>query len=275
MEANKFDKIEAYLAGELSAADANAFDAQVAADESLSLEIDRHTIAHDAIEVLIEEDLRSQLQQLKAEETTTSSTADTKVVTLAPKSTEKVVTMQPRKRRSLFPRLAAAASVAILLGFFGLQYNATSNGAILNELQTSGDMIVKVRGGNATETPLADGATAFNNKDYKKAIAFYQSIPRDTERYNEAQMYIGNSLYKNAQYAEAATQYGKVAASGDIRYTDQAEWYQVLSLLANDQLDTNFYSLLNKMTTNKKHSYHEKAQELNSSLNSTMRQLLH
>jgi len=33
MEAKKFDKIEAYLAGELSAAEAKAFDAQVAADE--------------------------------------------------------------------------------------------------------------------------------------------------------------------------------------------------------------------------------------------------
>jgi len=274
MEAKNFDKIEAYLAGELSAAEANAFDAQVAEDEALSLEIDLHTIAHDAIEVLIEEDLRSQLLALKAEETTTSSTAETKVVTLAPKSTEKVVAMQPRKRRSLFPRLAAAASVAILLGFFGLQYNATSNDTLLDTYHTGEDMVV-VRGGNVATTPLAEGATAFEAKDYAKAIAFYQSVPKNSERYNEAQFYAGNSLYKNAQYAEAAAQYGKVAATGDIRYKDKAEWYQVLSLLANDQLDTTFYTLLNKIATDANHSYSQKAQKLNSSLNSTMRQLLH
>jgi len=106
------------------------------------------------------------------------------------------------------------------------------------------------------------------------AIKFYQSIPSTSERYNEAQFYAGNSLYKNAQYAEAAAQYGKVAATGDIRYKDQAEWYQVLALLANNQLDaTN--TLLTKIATDSNHSYHQKAQKLNSSLNSTMRQLLH
>ena len=274
MEAKKFDKIEAYLAGELSAAEAKAFDAQVAADEALSLEIDQHTIAHNAIEMLIEEDLRSQLQQLKAEETTTPATAETKVVAMTPKSTEKVVAMQPRKRRSLFPRLAAAASVAILLGFFGLQYNATSNSSLLAAYETSDDMGVSIRGGNQTTTPLAEGATAFNAKEYTKAIKFYQSIPSTSERYNEAQFYAGNSLYKNAQYAEAAAQYGKVAATGDIRYKDLAEWYQVLALLANNQLDaTN--TLLTKIATDSNHSYHQKAQKLNSSLNSTMRQLLH
>lgn len=274
MEAKNFDKIEAYLAGELSAAEAKAFDAQIAADEALSLEIDQHTIAHDAIEVLIEEDLRNQLQQLKAEEAT-AATAETKVVPLAPTSTEKVVSMQPRKRRSLFPRLAAAASVAILLGFFGLQYNATSNDTLLDTYYTGDDMGVNIRGGNVTQTPLADGATAFNAKKYTKATDFYKSVPSTSERYNEAQFYVGHSLYKNAQFAEAAAQYGKVAAIGDIRYTDKAEWYQVLSLLANDQLDTTFNTVLNKIKTDTNHSYHQKAQELNSSLNSTMRQLLH
>ena len=274
MEANKFDKIEAYLAGDLSAAEAKAFDAQVAADEALSLELDQHTIAHDAIELLIEEDLRKQLQALKAEATTTPTAAETKVVTLAPKSTEKVATMQPRKRRSLFPRLAAAASVAILLGFFGLQYNATSNDTLLATYHTE-DMGVNIRGGNVTKTPLAAGAAAFNNKEYTKALDFYKSVPSTSERYNEAQFYVGHSLYKNAQYAAAATQYGRVAAIGDIRYTDQAEWYQVLSLLANDQLDTNFTTLLNKIAKDTNHSYSQKAKKLNSSLNSTMRQLLH
>jgi len=264
MEAKNFDKIEAYLAGEMSEAEAKA-------DSTLAEDIEVHQIAHNAMEILVEDDLRNQFKAWQSEETTAapSSATESKVVSMSPKATSRTArtTSQPAKRRSLFPRLAAAASVALLLGFFTFQYS--NNSSSIDGSYTEYMMPTSVRSADgAATTPLATGLEAYAATDYAKAIEVYKTIPTTNERYNEAQYYLAHSYYKNNNFSEAIAQFGKVTKAGDARYKEQAEWYQLLSFVANKQQDASFDALLNKLLTDGKHSYHAKAQELNSDLNS-------
>ena len=61
MEAQLFDKIEDYLAGALNDADAAAFAKEIAANASLAAMVQDYQVGQDAIELLIETDLRAEL----------------------------------------------------------------------------------------------------------------------------------------------------------------------------------------------------------------------
>ena len=326
MEAQLFNKIEDYLAGGLNEADAAAFATQIAADASLAALVEQHRITQDAIELLVENDLRAELEELRAEAqleyveayvggslsdeaaatfeanmetdptladmvtqqqiaqdaielliendlraTLNGFKAETEVTATEAPTATKVVDMQPRvaKRRSLMPRLAAAASIALILGFFTLQFNGNSNQALLEGNYAEYSMPEVNRSGDATAiNPLATGLDAYKAGDYAAAIAFYKTIPTSNSRYNEAQYYLAHSYHKKEAYTEAIKQFGKVITIGDVRYVEQAEWYQLLSYVANDQLDNNFDQLLNKLLSDETHSYHQKAQKLNTHSNS-------
>jgi len=152
--------------------------------------------------------------------------------------------------------VAAAASVILLIGFFTLQYNGSSNPLDRHFL---GYQMPEVnRSGEATDLhPLAEGIDAYKAGNYKEAITYYEGIAADDKRYNEAQFYLGHSFLKNKEYAAATTVFDKLVQSGDIRFLEKAEWYQLLSLVANQQQDDQFTTLLNKMLTDKNHSYHQ------------------
>lgn len=334
MEAQLFDKIENYLAGALSDVDAAAFATEIAADASLAAMVQDHQVAQDAIELLIETDLRAELDLLRTEANLTNieayldgnlsdsktqafanrmeedadfaSTVDAyevgedavemlvennlraelkqlqsestaaKVVPMAPKERKlTVATKQPAKRRNLFSSLAAAASVALLLGFFTFQHSATSTDNLLAEHSTFLMPEANRSGDETAAHPLATAFEAQKNGDYTIAINFYKNIPADNERYNEAQSLLGHTYYQKKAYSEAIEQFGKVATVGDLRYKDQAEFYQLLSYIGNDQQDADFDRLMNKILSDEGHTYHQKAKDLNSGLNNWLRQLFH
>jgi len=331
MEAQLFDKIEDYLAGTMSRTDATAFATEIAADASLAAMVRDYQVAQGAIELLIENDLRAELDLLRTEANFNnieaylggnlsdsteqarmeergdlastveaygvgedavemliennlraelkhlqSESIAAKVVPMAPKERKlTVATKQPVKRRNLFSNLAAAASVALLLGFFTFQHSATSTESLLAEHSTF-MMPEANRSGDVTAIhPLAIGMEAQRKEDYTTAINFYKNIPADNIRFNEAQFLLGHTYYENESYSEAINQFGKVVATGDIRYQEQAEFYQLLSYVGNDQQETDFDTLMNKILADPAHNYHQKAKDLNSGLNNWLRQLLH
>jgi len=257
----QFDTIEAYLAGELTGSVLADFEQQIKADTTLAALVDEHRTAHDAIEVLIESDLRKELNLLREE----VSTKATKVVQMPATAAPATNTSGTIKRRSLFPILAAAASVILLIGFFGSQFNSSNN--ILDEHFPTFQMPEANRSGEATDVhPFAKGFAAYNAGNHENAISFFNSISSEDKRYNEAQFYLGHSYQQNKNYTAANTAFGKVAASKDLRYMDKAEWYQLGALLGNKQQDATFKSLLNKMIDDKSHSFHQQAQKLNADL---------
>ncbi len=257
----QFDTIEAYLAGELKGSALADFEQQVKADTTLAALVDEHHIAQDAIELLIESDLRKELNLLREKD----STRTTKVVEMPARVAPATTASGTIKRRSLFSILAAAASVILLIGFFGSQFDSSNN--LFDEYYDGYQMPESNRSGDATDVhPFAIGFEAYKAGNYEESINFFKNIPMEDKGYREAQLHLGHCYLHNENYSAASTTFGKVVESQDIRFVEKAEWYQLLALLANKQQDATFKTLLNKMIDDKGHSYHQKAQKLNAEL---------
>lgn len=65
-----FEKIEAYLAGRMNEAEKVAFEAQLATDPDLALELEMHRLEHDAMNRLVEQEIKGKFAAWSQEETT-------------------------------------------------------------------------------------------------------------------------------------------------------------------------------------------------------------
>ena len=256
------DKIEAYLKGTMSAEEEAQFDKAVEQDPELAQAVDNFGIANDALEVLIEDNLRKELEILKSEETGT-----TNVISIHKKK-------PVARMRSLRTYLAAAASVALLLGFFGIQRigGTYSNEAIYTEM-TSDFSMPGTRTSNGTIHPFAEGFTAYQEGNYAQATQFFRNVVLDDPRYPAAQYYLGQSLKTMKNYAEAAEAFENVLSSDDIRFIEQAEWNNVLMKLADKQPESTYRPLLDKIADDENHTFHRRAVRLQSKLDSFWRNL--
>jgi len=265
MEDQLLDKIEKYLNGSLSEQEEKAFDAAIEKDPKLAATVDNFGVANAAVELLIEDNLRAELDSLRAEE---SAEGATNVVSI---NKNKPVA----KMRSLRTYLAAAASVAILLGFFGMNWVGSNySDTALSEGIYDGYDMPNVRSGSNTLHPFSEGITAYNSGDYTKAIPFFQGIVVDDPRYAEAQFYLGHALLNNKDFSAAATQFQKVRTLNDVRYTENAEWYQVVAQLSAEETNNEFQTLLNKITNDENHTFNSQAVVLQNKLNSFWRKLV-
>ena len=263
MEEQMLDKIEAYLNGNMNAQEEKAFDIAIEKDPELAAAVDNFGVANDAIELLIEDNLRAELNNLKAEEAGASN-----VVSINKKK-------PVAKMRSLRTYLAAAASVALLLGFFGMNWAGGnySDSALHGEFYSSYDM-PNVRSSQNVVNDFAEGLTAFKAENYSQAAQFFQGIVVDDPRYAEAQFYLGQSLLENKDFDGAAEQFKKVVSLNDVRYTEEAEWYQVLAHLSGENTNAEFDALLGKIAADKDHNFNTKAVALQGKLNSFWRKLV-
>ena len=262
MEERILDKIETYLNGEMTAQEEKAFDLEIEQNPELAKAVNNFGVANDAIELLIEDNLRKELNQFKSEEA-----ASNKVVSINKNKPQ-------AKMRSLRSYLAAAASVAVLLGFFGMNWadNNYSNAALSKSFYEEGYNISNVRSGNGDTNTLSEGLTAYEAGSFNQAITFFQSVQEGNPRYQEAQFYLANAFFENNNFSDASKQFQKIIDTGDVRYMENAEWYKILAQLAAGE--TVNQSLLNKIAADNDHIFNNKAIALQSKLNSFWRKLL-
>ncbi|MEM6318587.1 MAG: hypothetical protein AAF960_13025 [Bacteroidota bacterium] len=203
MKEELLDKIEAYLNGDMTPKAEAAFDAAIEKDAELAAAVDNFGVANDALEILIEDNLRKELEAMSQEQASSSN-----VVSINKK--------QPVARmRNLRTYLAAAASVALLVGFIGWNWASSNftNSALSNEFSSEYQM-PNVRAGNSVVNAFADGINAYNAQNYAEANQFFSSVVVDDPRYAEAQFYLGHTLLAQEKAAEAAQQFQKVAFPG-------------------------------------------------------------
>lgn len=264
MESQIFDRIEAYLSGEMNETEATAFDKEIATNKELAAAVDRHLLAHDAIEVLIEDNLRAEMKDWSA---AANKNKEAKIHQLGQKKESS------GKVRRLFYSLAVAASVAIMVGFFGLQFSNSNYSDTALAAGAYNFDLSATRSANTDQNPLATGLKAYENADYAAAIQFFQNIPTANPQYNEAQYYLGHSLYQNKDYDQSMNAFQQVINTNDIRYKEAAEWYQVVNYVAAKKEGSDFTRLLNQLVTDEGHPYHKNATELDTKLNSFWRKL--
>lgn len=248
-----FENIEAYLDDSLNETERLAFEKELDNNPDLAAAMDRHFMAHDAIELLIADNLRTELKEMAAE---------SKIKPIAAKRSS--------IRRYLAP-LAIAASVALMVGVFGfLQKGNYSNESILARHYTAYEMPT-VRSGSNNQA-LAEGAQAFQAKDLDKAITYFSNIPIENPLYTKAQFYLGQTYYQNGQADKAIASFDTVAQSDDLELNEKADWYALLASLAAQQEESNsFQNRIQRIAKDTGHSYHEQAKAIQADLDSFWR----
>lgn len=251
-----FDRIDQYETGALSPADSAAFEAELQANAELREALALYRQAGEVIEQQIENNLRAQLETWAAAEQATAP------------PTGKVVPM-----RLTWIRWAAAAGVALLLGWFGFQWAGrqyTDQALYANYYEKPADSAF--RSGSATEQVLQPGFDALQKGDWAAAQAFFSGITPGQERYAEAQFYLGHAALQVGQYDTAAAAFERCAAQGEPKFQEKAEWNQALALLAAGQTETPaFKTLLARIANSPNHSFATQAQALQQQLASFWR----
>lgn len=247
------DRIEKYEAGIMDAAERAAFESELASNAELRQAHALFLQTNAVIEQGIENNLRSQLQDWAKEE--------------AKPAAGKVVSMS-----ATWVRLAAAASVALLLGWFGWQWVGTQySDQALFASHYEKPVDQAFRAGNA-QHPFQKGFEAMQTGDLKAAVSFFTSITSDNERYDEAQYYLGHSYLQLKAYDDALAAFTTCANGQDIRFKEKAEWNLMLTYLEVGMTnDAAFTNLLAKMTGDANHSYHTQALKLQQELGSFWR----
>lgn len=257
------ERIEQYETGAMSAAERDAFEAELASNTELQQVYAHYQQANEVVEQRIENSLRSQLQGWAAESEE------------APRTTAKKVDGKGVFLSANWARLAAAASVALLIGWFGWQWagNHYSDQALFAGHYEK-PVGAAFRNGTNVAHPLQPGFDALEAGNLERAATFFSSIPIGDERYAEAQYYLGHTALQQQQYVAALAAFQHCAAGADLRFKEKAEWNALLTAVAAGRTsDQAFTTALDRMIQNTGHSYNTQAIALKKQLESGWRSI--
>jgi len=168
--------------------------------------------------------------------------------------------------------------IVIGIGLF-FANNQFSNTALANlrpdKLGLDASEVVRNVGDDITD-PFAQGAAAIKNKDYKKAISFFETVTKDNPTYTQACLLLAYAQFELKNYAVAIANTNIVIKqSANSLSIQKAEWLKLQAMLANDETDTPaFDALLDKIAQNEKHLVQKEAGALKQSMNSFWRGLV-
>lgn len=246
---NQYDRIEAYLEGRLDEQQKKAFDQELQTNTELRDEFDLFKMSREAVEVEIANDLRQSFKDWQSED-------ESKTVTEKPQL--KVVSINRRRWLSM----AAAACVFLVAGFFVWNLsNSVSNPGLAANYYTT-PSVSNFRSGADSDTNFQNGLTFYQENKLNEANTTLNNIPSSSPEYTKAQYLVGHIAMQEKNYATAITAFKNVVAKNDPRWQEQAEWNLILAYLGNDDNSGEFISLLNQITGNDSHSYHQQAVEL-------------
>lgn len=256
------DKIEAYLSGEMTGADRQSFEAEMAERPELADEVDLCRLAREAVELSIGDQLRQQMQQWQQEEAGADKNRTAKVVKMAP-------------RQSMRRVLAIAASVMLLLAAGTFWYANSNFDSGKMALGFYEELDLRTLRSNAPATdPLAQPKADIEAGSFAAADAFLENVSPANGSYPDARFLLAHSFYRQGRSSDAINILQELIDAPDGLLKDEAEWLTVLSYLQmNETEDTDFQELLTAIAANPDHSYYRKAQQLQEKLHSFWYQL--
>lgn len=168
--------------------------------------------------------------------------------------------------------------VLLAIGFF-FANQQFSNSALANlrpdKLGLDASDIARNVGDDITD-PFAQGTEAIKNKDFKKAVSFFENVTKDSPTYTQACLLLAYAQFELKNYASAIAHTKIVSNQSSNRLSIQkAEWLQLQAMLANDETDSPaFDALLDKIAQDDKHLVQKEAGNLKQSMNSFWRGLV-
>ncbi|MEP0266111.1 tetratricopeptide repeat protein [Dokdonia sp.] len=164
-------------------------------------------------------------------------------------------------KNSLWKIYSTAAAVVIICGLVFLwPTTPTTDELYTNALNLSELPSLTYRGENDSERLLEVAQEAFENKNYKEALAYFQDFrPKDPSN-TTLEVYKGIAYMELGNYAEAREIF-ETLANSDVIDAPKGEWYMALLFLKKGDKDT-AGSELQKIAAIPSHYKYEEAKSL-------------
>ncbi len=303
----QFEKIESYLRGDMPPAEVAEFEQQMSENPDLEMLVDMQRMEHDTMELLLEDELRAKMKTwqntppptsgsgsnwrlwiwgsllvvltsvtiyfwINHSARTTNTTSPQKEQEVKKKSDLRVAT-ENGKEPSSEEQIAPEQKSPTQKNMPTPRRNPANEYLALATEAYNMPGELNLRSGNDTQTtPLDVGMKAFAAKDYKKAIEELSQLSPEIGAvyYERAQELLGHAYFQNKQYREAARIFEPMANDPDFPEVRQyGEWYLLLSLLPNYEANRNrIDTLLQNITENPRHTYHDQAVALKEKIQS-------
>lgn len=236
------ENIEAYLEGKMSKVDAIRFEEEMAVNPDLQQEVEVMRAIHDATELDIEEDLRTQLHQLS---------------------------QQSKKRifRTPIPswsQIILAASFALLLGL-GINYFLSDSQGLKNFV--SREYVTynmqQIRADNAQEPlPWEENLTDTPRENAINSLVTYlEENPLDWS----ANFALADLYYQDKNILSAKLYFDRIIDGRSAIWMERAQWNRIL--ISVETWDTRAESILKEILDDTDHSYYQQALVLREKLN--------
>ena len=247
-----FDRIEAYLFDQLSPEDKQAFERDMQENPGLAQAVQQHQVEHRAMELLLRQEMQDNLAAWKQEK-------DNQAAGVAEGG--KKVSMGAN-RRLLF-RLAAAASVVLVIGFFSRQFfSGTDNAGLASAY--FGDSAAGVRSGGGSDAPaeLTPMLERMANKDYQGALTV-APVSTDANILEKTALLKGECYFYLNDFPNAiATFNSLLAAAPSPAGRELAEWRLLLTYVTEGKHPQERDGLFDRILQDEGHGYWGKAKEL-------------
>ena len=261
MESEKyFEKIETYLDGKMTSAEADAFQAELKEKPELQAMLLRRRLANQAIEIAQDNFLKDKMQAVRKQ--------------YGP-------LVKPQTRIISLRKWMARAAAILLLAVGGLGAYAS--------LSHSNNALVRVYYEQAASPTIAgDEAEAeaffsqglywyYQDKDYAAALQSFLSIEPNSKKYEAAQYFIAHCQLQTKQPIEALARFDQLLQNNNIPVfveREEVEWNRLLCYLDLKEEEKTRNALQNILNQeNYSADVKARAQRLNKQLNSFWRRL--
>lgn len=230
-----FDQIEKYLLSQMSDAEHQAFETQIASDENLQTEVDNYRTLLLGIET---KSLKDKLALISKEKQS----------------------IPPKKVRNLYTKpLAIAASILLLLsaGLFLIQSETASPTELYAQYYNPDPGLPTVMG-IEDQVDFRMAMNDYKQQSYSEALESFDAISEQIS--NDTLQYYKAMCHLNLNELDAAAGILSGIKENSV-FVERKEWYQLLIALKTNDANA-AAQIANKINANSKHFYYEEARQI-------------
>lgn len=246
---NHFDRVEAYIEGQIPAEERRQFEKELEENEDLKKEYEAYLASLQLLDELAFDALKHRAKSLENEKTSGSLSF----------------------RRAW----AIAAGILLLLVAGGLGYANLfySNEALIMAYSPGDNTLRRAHQGTEdTEHAYYIAFQAWQEGDLNSAISHLLTIPPADPAYPQAQYFLANLYLETDRPDQAIRIFEALLERNDIRFADSSEWGLVLAYLQKGDMQT-LEARLEELIAQSNHPYHDEALSLKRKLDSFWRKL--
>ena len=233
---DNIDRIERYLSGEMTAPERASFEADMQADEQLASEVAGLLAIDEALELSIEQDLRNELNSLRADDSKSPG------------------------NRQIRTTWAIAASIILLVGaalwiVVSSQINKPREYAASNYVEYS---FPSLRQSTGSSSIYSEGVKLVEAENLDGALTWFEAFSGQNPDDLEVKFILADLYKQQGRIEEAKLQLVEIVDHSSILWGEKAEW-NYICISVGDYWDDTANGYLDKIRNNPDHSYYKQA----------------